>query len=66
MLGDAGALHVFEVETLMVPCHTAFQMHSSGYGLAGIGWSSWEGQDKVRRLWFDVHAACKQHSMVLH
>ena len=33
-LGDAGALHVYD--------HTAFQVHSSGWGQAGIGRSSGE------------------------
>ena len=35
-------------DTMMTPDHTALQVHSCRYGLAGIGRSSWEGIDTGR------------------
>ena len=43
MSGDAGAFSECKVNTLMTPDHTAFQVHNSGQGRAGISPSSGEG-----------------------
>ena len=43
MSGDAGAFSDMRGDTLMTPDHTAVQVCSSGYSLAGIGRSSWKG-----------------------
>ena len=48
MSGDAGALPECEVKTLLTPNHTAFQVHISGLGRAGIGRSFWEGINTER------------------
>ena len=43
MWGDAGALPECEVVALTTPDNTAFHVHSSGLGRAGIGRSSEKG-----------------------
>ena len=48
MSGDAEAVLVCEVKTLVTPDQTAVQVSSSGYGRAGIGWSSMEGLNMGR------------------
>ena len=43
MSGDAGALPVCEVNTLIIPDLTTIQVRSSGCDRVGIGWLSWKG-----------------------
>ena len=68
MSGDAGAFPECEVNTLMAPDHTAFQVSSSGYGRARISRFLRKAlaQDATRRLWLVVRAAGWLHSKVLH